>query len=191
MAQPNLKEKLVEAASRVLLERGFHGSSVNDIVAAARVPKGSFYNHFESKEALALEVVRRYAESYDTEALRSGSGSPLSRIRQHFRDVAERTVERGVELGCMLGNFSNELSTHSPEIREYVATALSHWSDAVAACLTEAQAQGELSRELDARALGAYLVNAYQGAVLRAKVTGDRAPLDGFAQTTFEVLLRR
>lgn len=189
VAQRNLKEQLVEGGSRVLFEKGFHAASVNDIVEAAGVPKGSFYNHFESKDALALEVVRRYAESYDTQALRQGDGSPLARLRAHFVSVAKRTVDRGIGLGCLLGNFATELASHSPEIREYVAAALAHWSNEVAACLKEAQAAGELAPTIDARVLGHYLVDAYEGAVARAKVSGSRAPLDAFIKMTFDVLL--
>ena len=189
VAQRNLKEQLVEAGARVLFERGFHAASVNDIVAAADVPKGSFYNHFDSKEALALEAVRRYAESYDSDALRTGKGPALARLRAHFSAVIERTAKRGVELGCMLGNFSTELATHSPAIQKYVAAALKHWSEAVAACLAEAQAEGSLSPTLDTRALGHYLIDAYEGAVARAKVTDSRKPLDNFITTTFDALL--
>jgi len=189
--QRNLKEQLVEGGSRVLFEKGFHAASVNDIVAAAGVPKGSFYNHFESKEALALEVTARYANSYHVDELRVGDEAPLPRLRAHFAAIIERTVGRGVGLGCLLGNFSTELAGHSPAIRDYVAASFDHWSAAVAATLEEAQAAGELDAALDAATLGPYIVDAYQGAVARAKVSGDRAPLDAFLATTFDVLLAR
>jgi TetR/AcrR family transcriptional repressor of nem operon len=189
MPQRNLKEQLVEGGSRVLFEKGFHASSVNDIVAAAGVPKGSFYNHFESKEALALEVVARYGASYPLDALRGGEGPPLERLRRHFELIVERTAERGVGLGCLLGNFSTELAGHSSVIGEYVAGAMDQWSDAVATALTQAQAAGDLDPAHDAETLGAYLVNAYEGAVARAKVSDDRAPLDAFVTITFETLL--
>jgi TetR/AcrR family transcriptional repressor of nem operon len=162
VAQHNLREQLVEAGSRVLFEKGFHASSINDIVEAAGVPKGSFYNHFESKEALALEVARRYAESYDTTGLRHGDGSPLARVRAHFRSIADRTIARGVSLGCLLGNFSTELPGHSTAIRTYVSAALTHWGNEVAACLKEAQTAGELAGTVDTHALGHYLVDAYE-----------------------------
>jgi TetR/AcrR family transcriptional repressor of nem operon len=189
--QRNLKEQLIDGGSRVLFEKGFHAASVNDIVAAANVPKGSFYNHFESKEALALEVTRRYAASYELDQLHEAGDQPLQRLREHFEATIERTVDRGVELGCLLGNFSTELAAHSPAIREYVAASFAAWSGAVTAALEQAQAAGELDPAIDARALGPYLVNAYEGAVARAKVTGERAPLDAFVRTTFDVLLPR
>jgi TetR/AcrR family transcriptional regulator, transcriptional repressor for nem operon len=187
--QRNLKEQLVDGGSRVLFEKGFHAASVNDIAAAAGVPKGSFYNHFESKEALALEVTARYADSYRVDDLRVGEDAPLVRLRAHFEAIIERTVARGVGLGCVLGNFSTELPGHSSTITDYVAASFDQWSDAVAATLEEAQAAGQLDAALDAATLGGYIVNAYEGAVARAKVSGDRAPLDAFVTTTFDTLL--
>ena len=189
MPQRNLKEQLIDGGSRVLFEKGFHAASVNDIVAAANVPKGSFYNHFESKEALALEVTRRYAASYELDQLHEAGDQPLQRLREHFEATIERTVDRGVELGCLLGNFSTELAVHSPAIREYVAASFAAWSGAVTAALEQAQAAGQVDPAIDAGALGPYLVNAYEGAVARAKVTGEREPLDAFVRTSFDVLL--
>jgi TetR/AcrR family transcriptional repressor of nem operon len=189
VAQRNLKEQLIDGGSRVLFEKGFHATSVNDIVAAAGVPKGSFYNHFESKEALALEVTRRYNGSQGIDRLATDDGPPLERLRSHFETMGERAAARGVEHGCLLGNFATEMACHSPAIREFVSAALDSWSAAVATVLGQAQAAGELSRELDVQALGRYLVDAYEGSVARAKVSGDRAPLDAFITTTFGTLL--
>jgi len=189
MAQRNLKEQLVEGGSRVLFANGFHATSVNHIVAAAGVPKGSFYNHFESKEALALEVTRRYSASYAVDRLALGEGPPLERLRSHFEATVERTVARGVEQGCLLGNFSTEMTGHSSAIRALVSAAFDEWSAAIGTVLEQAQGAGQLSRATDARALGRYLVDAYEGSVARAKVSGDRAPLDEFIATTFGTLL--
>jgi TetR/AcrR family transcriptional repressor of nem operon len=189
MPQRSAREDLVEAGSRVFLSKGFHAASVNDIVANAGVPKGSFYNHFESKDALALEVVKRYVASYDLSPLRAEEGSPLARLRASFASTVERTVARGVENGCLLGTFSSDFGTYGDEVREYVATALAHWGKAVADCLVAAKKAGELPAQIDPRTFGAYLVDAYEGAVARAKVSHRREPLDAFLATTFDVLL--
>jgi TetR/AcrR family transcriptional repressor of nem operon len=191
MPQRNLREQLVEGATQVLYEHGYHAASVNDIVAAAGVPKGSFYNHFDSKEALALEVTRRYSASVDLDSLRAGDAAPLARVRAHFASVIERNAAHGVQHGCLLGNFSTELAGHSPAICQHVSAAFDEWSGAVADALSQAQDAGDLDPSFDPSALGAYLVDAYEGAVARAKVTRDRAPLDAFLTTTFDVLLAR
>ena len=185
-----MKEQLVEGASQVLLERGYHAASVGDIVAAAGIPKGSVYNHFDSKEDLAMEVVRRYVDSYPFGALLEPEGSPLARLRTFFSDTIERTVARGVTSGCLLGNFSTELVGHSDPISELVAGSLEQMGGAATAVLEEARDLGELPAGLDPAVLGPYLVDAFEGSVARAKVTDTRVPLDAFLDFTFEVLLK-
>jgi TetR/AcrR family transcriptional regulator, transcriptional repressor for nem operon len=191
MPQRNVKEQLVEGASQVLLERGYHAASVGDIVAAAGIPKGSVYNHFDSKEDLAMEVVRRYVASYPFDALLDPEGSPLARLRTFFSDTIERTVARGVTSGCLLGNFSTELVGHSDPISDLVADSLAQMGEGATAVLEEARERGELNADLDPAALGPYLVDAFEGSVARAKVSGTRAPLDSFLNFTFDVLLKR
>ena len=179
----------MEGGSHAIYEKGFHATSVNDIAAAAGVPKGSVYNHFASKEALALEGLRRYGASYDLEALRSGDGPPLPRLRAHMTGVIDRTVARGVELGCLIGNLSVEMAPHKGPLADEDEQMLDAWSAAVAQVLREAQAAGDLDPDLDAETAGAFLIDAYEGAVARAKLRRDRAPLDAFMTMTFDRLL--
>jgi TetR/AcrR family transcriptional repressor of nem operon len=192
----NVRDQLVEGALAVFHARGFNGCSVQEIVEAAGVPKGSFYNHFASKEALGVEVVRAYTTkvgAYVADAgageILSGKGTPLERIRAYFEAVVEENASCGVRKGCLLGNFATELAPHSEEIAREVAHALDNWSAAIAKALALAQEAGELSREVDVDALGRYIVDGYEGAAARAKLIGDRAPMDQFIETTFDFLL--
>jgi TetR/AcrR family transcriptional regulator, transcriptional repressor for nem operon len=196
MARANVRDQLIASAVEVFHTRGFNGCSVQDIVDAAGVPKGSFYNHFESKEALGVEVVRAYSAlvgAYVVEAgaadILAGDGTPLQRVRAYFEAVIEQNVSCGVRKGCLLGNFAIELAPHSSEIARAVTDALDNWSVAVAQALAQAQDAGELPQEADVDALARYLVDGYEGAATRAKLIGDRAPMDEFIRTTFEFLL--
>ena len=192
----SVRDQLIESAVEVFHARGFNGCSVQDIVETAGVPKGSFYNHFKSKEALGVEVVRAYTRlvaAYVAEAgageIFSGDRTPLERIRAYFEAVIEQNVSCGVRKGCLLGNFATELAPHSTEIANAVTDALDNWSAAVARALAQAQEAGELSKDADIEALGRYLVDGYEGAAARAKLIGDRAPMDEFIRTTFDFLL--
>jgi TetR/AcrR family transcriptional repressor of nem operon len=196
MARASVREQLIASAVEVFHSRGFNGCSVQDIVDAAGVPKGSFYNHFDSKEALGVEVVRAYTAlvgAYVVEAgaadILSGEGTPLQRIRAYFEAVIEQNVSCGVRKGCLLGNFAIELAPHSAEIAAAVTGALDNWSAAVALVLAQAQDAGELSQDADVDSLARYLVDGYEGAATRAKLIGDRAPMDEFIRTTFDFLL--
>jgi TetR/AcrR family transcriptional regulator, transcriptional repressor for nem operon len=197
MPRANVREQLISSALEVFHTHGFNGSSVQDIVDAAGVPKGSFYNHFDSKEALGVEVVRAYTalvsayvvEAGAAEILSGPGGSPLGRIRAYFEAVIEQNVSCGVRKGCLLGNFATELAPHSEEIAKAVTDALENWSAAVAVALAQAREAGELTDDADTDALARYLVDGYEGAATRAKLIGDRAPMDDFIRTTFDFLL--
>jgi len=69
MARPSLREKLACSAVDTLHTFGFKGCSIQDITEAAGVPKGSFFNHFENKEDLAIDALRRYLEGARSEML--------------------------------------------------------------------------------------------------------------------------
>src|SRR6202790_1110360 len=196
MPRANVRDQLVRSALEVFHARGFNGCSVQDIVDAAGVPKGSFYNHFDSKEALGVEVVRAYTDlvgAYVVEAgaadILAGDGTLLERIRRYFEAVIEQNASCGVRKGCLLGNFATELAPHSAEIARAVTAALDNWSAAVAQALAQAQEAGELSKEADVHALARYLVDGYEGAAARAKLIGERTPMDEFIRTTFEFVL--
>lgn len=70
---------------RQFIQRGYNACSVEDITIAARVPKGSFYNHFKSKQSLAAEIVTEYGKSTtDRSVLTNSTIAPLTRLKKHF-----------------------------------------------------------------------------------------------------------
>jgi TetR/AcrR family transcriptional regulator, transcriptional repressor for nem operon len=79
---------------------------VQEITDAARVPKGSFYNYFESKEALGAEIVERYGMNNTRRAiLLDKNVQPLQRLRRHFNALNDTFINSKFERGCLLGNF--------------------------------------------------------------------------------------
>lgn len=187
MPKPNVREQLIEAGLKTLYRHGFNGSGVQDITDAARVPKGSFYNHFKSKEALAAEALERYWQSgAGRRALLSDEGvEPVERLRNYFRTLGDALVRTEFEKGCLIGNFSTELSGQSPEIRERLAAIYAAWVRLIESCIHEAQKADRVRPKLPASAIASFLLNSWEGAVLRAKVERDKSPLDQFEQVVF------
>src|SRR6201992_977666 len=108
MPKPSHREKLLEAGFEVVLERGYCGASVRDIVEAAGAPQGSFTNHFASKDAFCLELLDRYFAMVQENirlTLRNDEAPPLARLEE-WLDVQVRFLERaGMRNGCLIGNF--------------------------------------------------------------------------------------
>jgi TetR/AcrR family transcriptional repressor of nem operon len=190
MPRPNVREKIVDAGLKVLIEKGFNGCGVQDITDAAGVPKGSFYNHFESKEALGAEVVERYGRDNPRRAtLADTSLSPLPRLRAHFERLNETFTDARFGRGCLLGNFSAELAGQSQLIRERLAELYLAWSTDIATVIAQAQADGSISTRTPAADLAAFLLDAYEGALLRARVEKSGRAFDRFMTVAFTQIL--
>jgi len=193
MSKPSNRDKILKAGMTVVLERGYMGASVRDIVQAAGVPQGSFTNHFTSKEAFAIEVLDLYyAESAEIVArsLKNPDLAPLERIRAYIRENKERLQREGVRNGCLYGNLSAEAVDHSELIRLRLAEIFAGAQDAVEDCLKAAVADGSAPADLDTARTAAFCVSALQGAILLAKVKRDTVPVDQFEQILFSSVLR-
>jgi TetR/AcrR family transcriptional repressor of nem operon len=142
MSRPALRDKILDAAVQALHERGYNGCGVQDITDAAGVPKGSFYNHFESKETLGAEVLDRYWQNRGCVALRVLSDetlSPIHRLRRYFTALAQGRASSNYRCGCLIGNMSAELSDQSRLVRDRLSSVLAGWTRALETCIREAQ----------------------------------------------------
>src|SRR5271154_3760307 len=102
MAKPTVREKIVAAAQERFHTLGYNACGVQEIVDAAGVPKGSFYNYFKAKELLAREVLNNYWAGGRLDVLADKTLPPLERLRQHFEHIASRYKKVGFENGCLV-----------------------------------------------------------------------------------------
>jgi TetR/AcrR family transcriptional regulator, transcriptional repressor for nem operon len=192
MVKANVRERLLDAGLETLHRRGFNGCGVQEITEAAGVPKGSFYNHFESKEALGAAVLDRYWQQRADTSLRildDAKVRPRERLRCYFAAMAAKMAKRGYTGGCLIGNLGAELSDQSKLVSDRLAVVFAGWTEAVEICIRDGQRDGEIGADCDAAILASFLINAWEGAVLRAKVEKNGAPFVEFNQIVFGKLL--
>lgn len=192
--KPNLstRDNLIRAGLRGFSERGYNATGIKDIVDGAAVPKGSFYNHFEGKERFAEEVVDLYFGRglANMSALLSDAGvPPMDRLRTYFELRTESFRSAGFTGGCLLGNFSLEIADHSPAIRDRIAAHFRTWAGLFEACISEAQASGAITVTLPAGQLANFLLNGWEGALIRMRAEKSDAPLKDFTDVVFGALL--
>ncbi len=180
MPRPSVRGQLVESALEQFHVRGYHNCSVEDITRAAGVPKGSFYNHFASKDALAVEALQQYQARSVWRTPDDPDQPPLVRLRRRFETLRDLLVARGCTRGCLIGNMGTELADLNPAVRAEVQASLAFRSAAATELLGEAQRRGELATDADPDILGPFLVDAWEGVVLRAKVDKTPRAMDGF-----------
>jgi TetR/AcrR family transcriptional regulator, transcriptional repressor for nem operon len=191
MPKPNVREQIVVAGLEILQRRGFNGCGVQDITNAAGVPKGSFYNHFESKEALGVAALDRYWQIAG-DRLRMLSDDrvpPIDRLRGYFESLAGTMTGLGYTGGCLIGNFSIELADQSRLVRDRLAAVLAAWTQAIETCIREAQRAGAVRSTLDAGTLATFVLGAWQGSMMRVKVDKDDTAFRQFMAVVFTDIL--
>jgi TetR/AcrR family transcriptional regulator, transcriptional repressor for nem operon len=194
MSKQTTKENLIQVGLDLMRSSGYTATGVNQVLEAAKVPKGSFYHHFTTKDEFALEVIKRYAagEQERWERFLANSNlSPLKKLRRYFKDLIATYGRRGGPIaGCLLGNLSLEVAGHNEEIRKLLGQAFNAWQDAIAKTIREAIEKHELPNTLKADDIASLLVNNWEGAQVRAKTEQNDKPLELFFESTFNVLLK-
>ena len=188
MARRSMRNEIVTAALEQFHAHGYNAAGVKTITDAAGVPKGSFYNHFDSKETLAVEVLRVYGEGRLDELL-GGADEPLVRLRAHFEAIRDHVVRLEFTRGCLLGNFGAEIADHSEVIRDSVAEGFRQWVAAISATLAQAQRGGAVRAGLDPEMTARFLLNAWEGTLLRARADRSAEAFDTFFAIAFGPLL--
>ncbi|EYS87044.1 TetR family transcriptional regulator [Cupriavidus sp. SK-4] len=189
---PEIRSRLLIDGGRVIHSAGFNGSGVQDIVAAADVPKGSFYSYFDSKEAFAAEVLEAYWDAIEQrhgKVMYDARITPLARIEKLFELLVADHAAQDFRLGCLVGNLSLELSNTSGEVRTALERILARWEGIITACLDEARLRQELPADVDSAQLASIIIEAWEGAVLRSKVERNGDACRRFLQITLKRLL--
>jgi TetR/AcrR family transcriptional regulator, transcriptional repressor for nem operon len=190
MTTRSAREQIVAAGMRTVLKKGYNGCGIQEISASAGLSKGSFYNYFESKEALGAELVRHYGEIGPRRVgLADKSIPPLERLRRHFQAASDLYIGMKYERGCLLGNFSAELANQCPLIRARLAALFSDWTQDIESAINEAQQTAAISTSAQAGRLAIFLLDSYEGAILRARVEKSRRAFDAFMSVVFAQIL--
>ena len=177
MSAPNAREKL-SASGAVLFQRfGYARVSIRDITSSVGIPKGTFYNHFRSKEALASAILSQHFNALLEPLTQGGSETAGARLRRHFESIAPSTQEPGVSPLQLISTLSAEGPALPAALVLQIAEGVRLWNTKVAALISLAQAEGQIAAEEDPDLLASLFINCWQGAMIRTKCDPS-APCD-------------
>nr|WP_324258128.1 TetR/AcrR family transcriptional regulator [Cellvibrio fontiphilus] len=186
------KDHLLDAGLKVMATRGYNGTSIQDIVNAADVPKGSFYTYFKSKEDFAIEALEKVTEErmiHNRHLLNDRNLSPQERITRFFIDNIGGCDEN-INGGCFIGNMCQEMSESSEAIRLKVRQMLRNNTQAIEDVLEEARLHEGLETQLPSAIIAEFLFNAWEGTVMRMKASKCREPLNAFLAVLPEIFTK-
>ena len=185
------REKLLEIGEHLFRQRSFSKTGINDVLALSGVAKGSFYHYFASKEAFGIAVARRYSDR-QVELARDvlgRTGTPaLARLKTFFETARDDMAKREFKEGCLMCNLTTELADEIPAFQSELNDNWCELSEAIAACLDDADLSVIGLAHLNAEEAADWLLNAWSGALTRMKATGDAGPLNLFIKSVFKDL---
>ena len=194
MATKSTREHLVDVGLGLMHQNGYNATGLSDILKAANVPKGSFYHHFSSKEDFAAAALERYGmreREHAAAVLDDMKAPPLKRLRRYFSDLVKTYGQKGAIPGCMMGRFSLEIAEESSQLRKRISASFDHWQETIATVIREAVTQKELPAGTDPESLAGFVLNSWEGALLRSQADKSNAALQTFTRHVFDGLLTK
>jgi TetR/AcrR family transcriptional repressor of nem operon len=176
------RDQILNAATRLIHLRGYHSTSLDDVLRESGVGKGNFYYYFKSKESLGYAIIDRVVQGFLERSLEpafaDSVADPVEQIHAFLDRIVESHRRRNCVGGCPLGNLASELSDVHEGFRQRLAEIFEHWRVKVAAALERGRASGRLAAELDVAGAAGFVVASLEGAILMAKVTKDIAVME-------------
>ncbi|MBT3351059.1 MAG: TetR/AcrR family transcriptional regulator [Nitrospinaceae bacterium] len=179
---PRTKEfsetEALNQAMDIFWEKGYEGTSLQDLIGAMEISKSSFYEAFGSKHELFVAAIENYIDKEIGAAVAFLDAEPSGRaaIEKMIRKTLEASCGEN-KRGCFLCNCAVEMAQHDPVSAEYVARGLERTVDAFVRTIERGQKAGEISKDRDPRALARFLLNTEIGVLVWSRGGADRETL--------------
>lgn len=172
--------RIIGHATLLIHDKGYGKTTIEDVIEAAGITKGSFYFHFSSKEELGYAVIDN-ASSFILEGVRAAFDrrdlAPIQRLELMLRGVQGLIEDAECTRGCILGNLALEMSHANEGFRSKLAGVFRNWSSLIAGELEEMKGSGGLPPDFDCPTYADLIVSALEGGIMMSKVSLDPSPL--------------
>jgi TetR/AcrR family transcriptional repressor of nem operon len=171
------KTKLLDAALHVIRAKGYSATRIEDVCDVAGLTKGSFFHHFDSKEALALAAADYWTEgsgAFFASAPYHASADPLDRLLAYvdFRKVL--LMGELPDYTCLAGTMVQEVYETHPAIRDACNRSISEHAAMLIPDIEEAMSQRDMHPDWTAESLALFTQVTLQGAFILAKAKHNR-----------------
>jgi len=180
----------IEKAMQVFWHKGYEATSMEDLLSAMDLNRGSLYDTFGDKRQLFLKVMDRYCTTFASSkfSLLDQPGPALPTLRQFINGMIEGGLADPQRRGCLIANTVMELSPHEKEIAGMVSQALKMVEDTFFNVLARAKQQGELKNDKDPRALARFLTTMMQGTIVMIKAGASADVVKQTVETALSIL---
>ena len=174
------RECLLDTAQRIMSSKGFSAVGLSEILAAAEVPKGSFYHYFASKEVFGEELLKRYFANYlaaMNELFSQTNLTGAERLNSYWQNWMQTQTASDAQSRCLVVKLAAEVADLSEAMRQVLLDGTRQIIKRIAGAIDAARADGSLVADGDSLWLAETLYQSWLGGSLLAKITKDDAPL--------------
>jgi len=168
-------EMILQQAAQLFTRRGFYGSAMSDVMEVTGLEKGGLYNHFKSKDDLALQAFD-YAVNLIRQEIASATKDKRNTVDRLlammtvFRREAEGYPLAG---GCPVMNTAIEADDAHPALRQRAQAAMDEWHQFVRRTVQRGQEKGEIRPEVDGELLSTVMISMMEGGIMQSKLYGN------------------
>jgi TetR/AcrR family transcriptional repressor of nem operon len=170
---------IIEKASSLFNRKGYHGTSMSDILRATGLAKGGVYGHFSGKDEIVAEAFEHaFYKVMDELAIRiKGSESAMGKLEAIVDFYRNFLSAPPVDGGCPILNYSGYSLEEVPTIAPLVSRATRTMLDALVRILEKGKKYGQIKPEIEAEAYAEIIYSRIEGALALAKATRDEVRL--------------
>ena len=182
------KDEVLDRAMRLFWERGYEATSIDDLLKATGINRGSLYGTFGDKRRLFLAAVDRYMEKVGSRLFfELTRGNPRDAIRRMFNSIISRNSDGKSPAGCLITNSAVECRRIGGPISARIERELKLQESAILETLRRASAMNLLGPKQDRRALARFFLGVAQGLNVVSRAGGQSAMLKSMAKVAMSV----
>jgi TetR/AcrR family transcriptional repressor of nem operon len=187
----DVRDNILAVGQRIMSGKGFSAVGLNEILTEAKVPKGSFYHYFDSKDAFGEALLSSYFDDYLAE-IDTVMGQPGVTMAQRLLDYFEMWRANQSFLDCQGKCLAVKLAAEVADLSEAMRAVLDQGTSAIIARLTGAIEtgvdEGSLAIDDDPRQVAQSLYQLWLGASVMVKIVRSTAPFDSAMAVTRHML---
>jgi len=190
-APSDARRSILDAGQRIMAGKGFSAVGLNEVLAAAAVPKGSFYHYFASKDAFGEALLERYFEDYlaEIDEILGRPGTTMTeRLMAYWRQWQENQSFLDCQGKCLAVKLGAEVADFSEAMRLTLKRGTSGIITRIQRAIEDGVAEGSLSIDGVSHDVAQGLYQLWLGASVMAKISRSSQPFEAAMFTTRQIL---
>jgi TetR/AcrR family transcriptional repressor of nem operon len=183
-------EAVLTKAMELFWKKGYHGTSINDLVDTTGLSRSSLYATFEDKHKLYVAALRHY-QTLQKKGLTNEldkQSSARKKIEVIFRAYLEAILRDALGKGCFMVNTATEMTNQNKELAKIVGSDFEGMEELMYTLVKQGQSEGDISKKQKPKTLAHYLFSSYLGMRITGQAKPDRATLEDVVKVTLSVL---